>query len=1079
MTTHDANMRRTQAIPAEDPDHDDADAAGPCIVAVSAAPTQTGELNALFREIPADSGLAFVIVPGPDESPRAYDSLAGPGLTPPVPARSGTRIEAGQTYLLPPGGSFTLRGGLVRPARRARPSGPDASFSEFCAALAADQGERAVCVTLRPDHELTQGARAAIAAGGIVLVPRPSPGRGRDRGWSIGEVAVPLAEIPRVLVRYARHPYVLRARAQAEETPRERDDLDRVLVLIRDRVGLGLEGYRRALLGRRIARRMSLLGLAGASAYRERLERDAAEVDALVRDMLIGVTGFFRDPEAWRKLGADVIEPLVARRGDGDPIRIWVAACATGEEVYTVVMLLLDALDRAGKSCPLRVFATDYDADALEVARAGEYPAESVARIDPGLRQRYLHALPDGAWFRVDPRLREAVTFGTHLVGRDFPYARMDLVTCRNVLIYYGADAQRSMVSDLRYALRPGGTLMLGASESLPRDDRSFRALSRKWRLYRLDGDPDGIRGERALGAGRERLRNRRPVWTPSPGAVGDVVRRVLSERFAPAAVLVNAQNEVLYYSGATEPFFVQPQGTPTRNLFRMLVDALHAPVAEGLRRARDEGDAVRIATQPDDTADAEVGISVQPVAVPGEVGPAFLVVFESRPQEPGAAGDARTTVVPGRGSAGPGDMLSTIERLRTANAEIVASHDEIDAVNQELQSLNEELESVREELVSVNGELVRANGRLREELARSGARNDVLQRVIETAGVAAVELDADLNIRSWSCKAGASAVLPVRDADIGRPVQDLLGGPGAAGLVEGARAVLADHVARHRDVVSDDGRCFLRRIAPCDGESGTGVMVTFADITPSRRAADAALEAKQSQADLLEARVMDRTRQLRVLAAALAQTEERERRELALNLHDDLVQLLSLAAIRLSGLRDDATGTLREGIEQVAEVIGQANRSARSLASQLSPTVLYEVGLTAAVHWLADEMRRQYGLHVEVHDDGAEPLLSHVAAATVFRAVRELLINVSKHAGVQGADVDVTTRDGLLSISVRDGGRGFDPDGARGEHSLGLASVRERIALVDGTFRVESSNGNGTHARIVVPARARQEASR
>lgn len=1042
------------------------DDAGTCVVAIGAAFEDLPAVGELLRALPADGGLSFVIVPdafrpaGAPGDPAAWLARLG------VPAemvRDGAQPRAGGVYLAAPGDHPDLRDGTFSTGRRRRHR-HETPFSGFCTTLAREQGACAACVSM--SGALGDAGLAATTAGGIALVqmsdgPDGGPGQLVHRG----ELVLPLPEIVATLVRHGRQS---RARRDAQApVPAAREDLDTIAGLLADRLGPRVRAYRRGLLEQRIRRRMRLLGIDRMADYADLLREDPSHVDLLMHDLLIGVTGFLRDPEAWRQLRREVIEPMVHGRRDGEPIRIWVAACATGEEAYSMAMLVLDVL--AEKPCPVWIFATDLDADAIETARRGEYAASALAPVDPAWRLRYFDELPGGHWFRARRELRECVTFARHDLLVDPPLAHMDLVSCRNVLMFFERAVQRSLFDAFHIALRPQGVLVLGSAEAVSVRDGRFACLSPKWRLYTK---------VTVEAAGRSVLAPpRHGVLRPQPdettARLGEVVQRVLADRFGQGAILVDDRDQVLFVSGPVDGILAFPEGVPTRDLWQLLRPDLAGPLADLLPRARGAAEPVRLEGVPGHFATGEAvgGVAVLPVTVPGQAGMPLLVVFERSPGLPASGvhggGTARTT--------------SPSRRLRDENRRLQARIAELEVAAEAYRSRGEELESAREEAHAVNEDLTARTVALQARLRDLATENAELRDVVESAGFEALCLDRDLCVR-WYTPA-LREVFPLRSTDAGRPIADIATGPLASGLEAESRDAMAGNVAIQRELATTEGLTYIRRTQPYHAaeETVAGVIVTFVDITVSRRVAEAALRAKQSFADALEARVAERTRQLRVLTAALVETEERERRLLAHELHDGLIQLLSLVSIRLSSLRDDSGGAARDGLDGIATLVDEANRDLRGIAAQLSPTILDELGLVPALHWLCDEMRARYGLSVTLADDGRDKPLARAVAATVFRAVRELLVNVAKHAGVRGAEVALRTQGDRLVVTVRDGGQGFDafatarPSATGG---LGLASVRERIGLMGGTFRVDSRPGEGTRAELTAPLATPAEAA-
>jgi two-component system CheB/CheR fusion protein len=740
------------------------------------------------------------------------------------------------------------------------------------------------------------------------------------------------------------------------------------------------------------------------------------------------------------------------------------------------------------------VFATDSNAEAVEVARSGLYPAGIAAHIPAARLGRYFTEVKDDHHFQVTRELRDCVVFGVQNVVTDPPFTRVDLVSCRNLLIYLAPEVQKRLIQGFHFALKPGGYLFLGTAETVAKNEQIFKPVSRKWRIYQRLGTfsrehieyvPPALE-ERAAIAGRAGVLAV-PTRPTSPAAVAQTV---ILERFAPAAVLVNGDREILYYAGPTDRYLRQPRGAPSSELLTLARDGLRSQLHSALRRAA-SSDASVIASGASvkrDGAFEPVKITVTPVAAgaPGE-GRLLLVVFQDEPRPPPGRGKAKgraPTLVRQLEEelrATRDDLQTTIDRLEHSNEELRVSHEEVVSGNEELQSMNEELESSKEELQSLNEELNAVNQQLQTKIAEVESANNDLKNLLESSDIASVCLDRELRIK-WFTPA-ARDVLNVIATDVGRPIRDLASALAGESLLRDASTVLEKLSPVERELHSEGGRWYLRRTLPYRTAEDRidGVIVNFADVSETRRTAETALKARTEMTHALEGRVSAATIQLRTLAGELALAEEREREAIARDLHDNLAQLLHVAKLKLAALAKasdaDASGALRKDLDTL---LTQADASVRSLVFQLNPPVLAELGLAAALEWLSEEMKRSHGLAVEVTDDGLPKPLAQPSRSVVYRAVRELLINVSKHAGIDRAAVNLEKVGEHIVVIVHDRGKGFDAEAAFAAppKGLGLLSVRERIGFIGGKTEVRSIPGDGTEVTLTVPLRTPAEAT-
>lgn len=544
--------------------------------------------------------------------------------------------------------------------------------------------------------------------------------------------------------------------------------------------------------------------------------------------------------------------------------------------------------------------------------------------------------------------------------------------------------------------------------------------------------------------------------------------QQVLLEQFSPAAVVINANFETIYFSGPTENYLQMPRGAPTHDLLAQVRDGLRSRLRGALRQA--------IACRTTVVDDARVRrkngfqhvrFSVVPLQAIANENTLFMVVFEDTalPVDTDTIGSAESSLV-----------RQLEEELRATRDDLKNSIEQLESSNEELKASNEEIVSINEELQSLSKDLTTVNQQLQMKLADLENSNADINSLLASSQIATICLDRDYRIKWFS--PGMKEIVNIIAGDVGRPIIDFstvgLGG----GLIEDANDVLATLAPRQRELLSQDKRWYLRRVVPYRSNSNTigGVVVTYTDISEAKQTAEEVAHAQSTMAALLEQRVRERTAQLRTLTAELALTEERERRVLARDLHDDLGQVLAIVKIKLSSLEEsERRGALMEAVKEIETLIDQANRSVRSLTLQLSPPTLQTLGLIPALEWLAEEMERLYGLAVHVDEEDDLPALDEPARTTIFRAIRELLINVAKHAKTSIAQLNCgRTDDGRISISVTDQGPGFDYQQALtkpvGDAGFGLISVRERVEFIGGEMSVDSMQGYGTTVTIVFP---------
>lgn len=1069
---------------------------GPCVVGIGASAGGLEAMREFFRAMPPDSGMAFVVIQhlDPDHKSLTAELLAKCTAMRVLEAVDGMAVEPNYVYTLPPNRYLDIGNGILRLSTPSEPRGHRLPIDHFFRSLGEDQRQKAIGIVLSGSgSDGALGLKSIVAHGGIVLVQDPQAAQfdGMPRSaiaTGLVTYAMAVEAMPEALIRYARHPYATGGDSPPPGSKNGPGSLPAILTLVQGRSGYNFSGYKAPTLIRRIHRRMGLRRVEGMPEYWKILEREPEEIDALFKDMLIGVTEFFRDPGAWEWLAEHVIKPLVAAKLPNEPVRVWVAGAASGEEAYTVAMLLLERLQADKKHCPVQVFASDTNDSSLKFARAGVYPEGIAAQVSAQRLSAFFVKPGDEHQYQVSEALRSAVVFGAHNLFVDPPFSKLDLVCCRNLLIYVEPELQRKAMRLFHFALLPGAHLFLGSAETVGQDAR-FRPVSEKWRIYQRvgTGAPEPLelspvgRPQAAAAAGYS---PRRTLTRTADAA--SLAQRLILDRFAPAGVLVDAKFNVLYFCGPTDRYLAQPTGLPTQDLLTLLREGLRSRVRSAAREALDTHLPVVVedARVRGKRGYEPVRLNVIPAGV-SEHRTLLLVVFEDLPKAispaPGGRGDALARQLEEELRVTREDLQSTIERLEISAEEMKVSNEEVTSINEELQSINEELESSKEEMQSLNEELGTVNQQLRAKVAEIEAVNRDLDNLLSSSDIATVRLDNELRIRWFSPATGK--VFNIIGADIGRPIADLVPIVPGPILAAEARKVMETGTLLQTEAQTEHGEWYARRILPLRNGADRidGVIVTYADITNFKNRDEAELAARATLARTLEDRVQRRTRELSTLLAELSAAEERERRNISVELHDGPGQLLTLAGLKLAALdRKALASECVLALDEVGGLIAEVDKLLRSLIFQVSPPVLYELGLVAAVRWLADEMRATYGLVVEVTDDGRLAALDTNFQVVLFRAVRELLINVAKHAMVGTATVHLRRHASQIEITVGDAGVGFDALPAErksARRGFGLGSVHERLSFLGGSFHVDSIPGDGTVAVLTAPLRRATDA--
>ncbi len=843
------------------------------VVGIGASAGGLEAVSEFLKAMRPDGGMAFVLVQHlpPDRESQMAEILARHTAMPVAQVEDGMAVEPDHLYVIRPGRVLTMREGRLHlgpplGTRRAA----NRPIDDFFRSLAEEQRERAVCVVMSGlGSNGTAGAQAVKAVGGLCIAQDPEtaqfppmPRHLIDAGYA--DCVLAPADIPDVLLAYAEHPYARGGRESDAQSAvgREVDHLRDILALLRTRTRQDFSGYKKPTVLRRVQRRMGLTRTEDVGDYARLLRQTPTEVAALADDLLIHVTGFFRDPEAWEALRRHVVAPLVDARASGSSVRAWVAACSSGEEAYSLAMLLVEEAERAGKELDIKVFATDLAERALAHARAGVYPGGIESDVTPERLERFF--TPDDSVYRVRADLRECVVFAPQNVLQDPPFSRLDIVTCRNLLIYLEPPVQQRLLALVHFGLVEGGALFLGSSETIAGADDMFVAIDKKARIFRRIGPTRHGLAEFPLPrafAGRGEGEGK-----PGPGRAGgaqpsieQLTQRALLKGHTPPAVTVDRQHRVHYFHGDTRAFLQQPHGEPTRDLLVLAREGIAGAVRVALHRATAHGERVTVL---DGWAEVEPGRRVRVAVVASPVAPEpapnekpgppeyFVISFEERGDFAPSAPSGQTA----EGAESPdalrglrAELQRTVEELQSSNEELRASNEEVMSINEEFQAANEELETSREEMQSLNEELTTVNAQLRAKVEEHLAASSDLASLLSSTDIAVLFLDTAFRIRRYT--PAVRGLLDLIASDVGRPLAALARRFDDPHLDDDARAVLERLVPIEREVAAADGRYFLRRVLPYRTADNRidGLVVTFVDIS-ARKTAEEALRASEEQ---------------------------------------------------------------------------------------------------------------------------------------------------------------------------------------------------------------------------------------
>jgi two-component system CheB/CheR fusion protein len=843
------------------------------IVGIGASAGGLEAMEEFFRHMSPSSGMAFVVV---SHQHAGHVSLLPSLLSkctamPVVEATDGMELETNRVCLAPGGTNLAILHGtlhFMEPDSQERVPLP---IDYLFRSLAEDQKTRAVGIILSgTGTDGTLGLRAIKAESGMTIAQEPQSAKYQGMPRSaiaagVVDVVKPAGQMSESLLAYARslgRPALHVPEHDGSQT------LRKIFILLRDRTGNDFARYKENTTLRRIERRMNVHQIENVGQYLRFVQSNPHELDTLFQELLIGVTSFFRDPQAFEALAHKGLPSLVEGKPEGATLRLWVAGCSTGEEAYSLAIMLKEYLTLQKRRLVVQIFASDLDNRAIETARAGLYPAGIAGDVTPERLQRFF--TKEDHSYRVKKEIRDLVVFARHNVLTDAPFTKLDLLSCRNLLIYLEAKAQQKLLPLFHYALKPQGVLFLGSSESIGEFESLFTVIDRKGKLFGRTAEPGAVP---SLGRfpdgviGTAEAQAEAKVCLPSPRSVSipDLIQQLLASRYAPAAVVVNERGEVVYFQGHTGTYLEPAPGQPTHHLLEMAREGLQHDLALALHMAaRKEDDVVRHDVRMKANGGVIlVNVTVKKIDEPEPLDGLFLVTFEQaqadKPARRGAP--ARAAAPLKKGASGLMRELQftkqrlqhTIEELQTSNEQLKSTNEELQSTNEELQSTNEELETTKEELQSLNEELVTVNAELQGKLDAIADAHDDLQNLLNSTGVATIFLDNELCIKRFTTE--AKRVSHLIASDVGRPLSDIVSKLTSDQLVEEAQNVLHTLVVKERDVLTTDGSWFFMRILPYRTAKNTidGLVLTFLDITKKKEAERVVEAARSAAASIVE----------------------------------------------------------------------------------------------------------------------------------------------------------------------------------------------------------------------------------
>jgi len=826
------------------------------IVGIGASAGGLEALEQFFGSAPKDSGMAFVVIQHLDPTHV--------GILPELLQRTTTMqvvqvsdrlpVKPDHIYVIPPNRSMSLLNGHLHLFEPLETRGLRLPVDFFFRSLADDQQEKSIGVILSGmGSDGSLGLKAIKEKHGIVAIQDPATAKFDGMPQSalhavVADMVAPAGELPGKLIALLRHDSVTTMKTVMDDA--SKTNLEKIIILLRNQTGHDFSLYKKNTLLRRIERRMNVHIIDSMSNYVRFLRENPRELNILFKELLIGVTNFFRDAMVWERMKETVFPDLFNTLPNGHTLRAWIVGCSTGEEAYSLAIVFQESLEKleGTKNFTLQIFATDIDSDAIELARKGVYSQNIVSDVLPERLTRFF--VKEGTGFRISTTIREMVVFAPHNVIKDPPFTKLELLLCRNLLIYLEPAMQKKLMNLFQYSLQSGGIMMLGNAESDNSQNQLFTPIDAKLRLYRRSGSkpdkelldfPDSFSHHNNQQAAKSE-----PVMITEN--IQTLADQLILQLFSPASVLINQDGDILYITGRTGKYLEPAAGKANMNIYAMAREGLRNELPGAIRKARQSSDPVKLFNIKigNNGATQLVDVTLQLIKKPDAMKGSIMVVFHDVIL-PAKARGKRISVHDQRSTTREQELelemqrtneelQSTREEMQTSQEELKSTNEELQSTNEELQSTNEELTTSKEEMQSLNEELQTVNAELQSKISDLMSASDDMKNLLNSTDIATLFLDRELNIRRFTDQ--VNKLFKLRPTDIGRPFTDLVSELQYPEMETHAREVLRTLVFKEIDIGTHDSRWFSVRIMPYRtlNDSIDGLVITFIDITKAKK---------------------------------------------------------------------------------------------------------------------------------------------------------------------------------------------------------------------------------------------------
>jgi two-component system, chemotaxis family, CheB/CheR fusion protein len=826
------------------------------IVGIGASAGGLEALEQFFANMPDKSGMAFIVIQHLDPNHVGIMPELLQRTTPMTVTQvtDNLRVEPNHVYVIPPNKSMSILNGSLHLSEPVESRGLRLPIDTFFRSLADDQQEKSIGIILSGmGSDGSLGVKAIKEKNGIVMVQDPQTSKFDGMpGSALSAVSVdimaPATALPSKLIALLRYSPAIEDNLIGDD--KNKNNLEKITILLRTQTGHDFSLYKKTTLYRRIERRMNIHKLNKISGYVRFLQENPNELNILFKEFLIGVTNFFRDSKVWEKLKDQVLPELFNKLPDGHVLRVWITGCSTGEEAYSFAIVYLEAYEKVkqSKNFTLQVFATDIDSDAIDLARKGVYNSNIVNDVSPQRLKQFF--TQNETTYSINSSIREMVVFAPHDVIKDPPFTKMDILLCRNLLIYMESDLQKKLMNLFFYSLRPGGVLLVGTSETVNLQDMLFTAVDTKLKIYKRTMSHVEFEKTNFPGSFTHSVKSAQQEIATVKVAqnIQTFADQLVLQHFAPASVLINQEGDILYITGRTGKYLEPAAGKANMNIFVMAREGLRNELLSGIRKAHQNYEQIHLRNIKVRTEGGTIlaDVTIQPTATPEEFKGTILIVFT---EVTALKKSINTKVKTGRQTPGTvekelrieiqhnqEELQSMREEMQTSQEELKSTNEELQSTNEELQSTNEELTTSKEEMQSLNEELQTVNLELQSKIADFIQSDSDMKNLLNSTEIATLFLDRELNIRRYTDQ--LKKIIKLRPTDIGRPFTEMVSDLQYDEIADDAREVLRTLVFKESDISGSGNKWFRVRIMPyrTPDERIDGLVITFIDISVEKK---------------------------------------------------------------------------------------------------------------------------------------------------------------------------------------------------------------------------------------------------